>query len=108
MRLESNDYRVITATNGKEALRKIEEEKPDAVLLDIMMPGISGLEVLKRIRKKDKLLPVFMITAFSDEQRFKEARALGASGFIVKTSSLQKEVENLTSALRLIDKYRQD
>ena len=105
MRLEANDYEVITATNGKEALKKIQVEKPDAVLLDILMPKLNGLETLKRIRKKDKALPVFMVTAFSDEERFQQARELGASGFILKTSSLKKEIENLTRALRLAERY---
>jgi len=72
------------------------------------MPKMDGLEALKRIRKKHKLLPVFMITAFSDEGRFKEARELGASGFIVKTSSIKKEIENLTRALQIAGKFKSE
>ncbi|MFH1046134.1 MAG: response regulator [Candidatus Omnitrophota bacterium] len=106
LRLEANDYEVITATDGKEALRKIKSDKPDAVLLDVMLPKLDGLETLKRIRKMDKTLPVFMMTAFSDESRFRQAKELGASGFILKTSSLAKEIENLTSALKLAEKFR--
>lgn len=106
MRLEANDYEVIIAANGKEALKKIEQERPDAVLLDILMPQLNGLKALEIIRRKDKDLPVFMISAFSDEKRFKLARKLKASGFIVKTSDLKKEVENITSVLRVADKYR--
>ncbi|MFH1246047.1 MAG: response regulator [Candidatus Omnitrophota bacterium] len=106
MRLEKNKYDVITAANGKEALEKLENDSPDAVLMDILMPKLDGLQTLKKIRKKNKDLPVYIITAFSNEERFKLARKLGASGFIVKTSDLQKEIKNITSVLRMADKYK--
>lgn len=105
MRLEANNYEVIAVQTGEEALEKIKSEKPAAVLLDILMPGIDGLEVLKRIRKIDEKLPVYIITAFSTEERFKVANKFGASGFIVKTDDLAKEVENITSALDMASKY---
>jgi len=87
-------------------LEKINKEKPNAVLLDVLMPGIDGLGVLKKIRKTDKDLPVYIITAFSNEERFKVANKLGASGFIVKTVDLKKEIENITTALNLSDKFK--
>lgn len=105
-RLEADDYDVTTAVNGEEALNYIKNSKPDVVLLDVLMPGIDGLEVLKRIRKIDDSLPVYIITAFSTDERFKEANKLGASGFIVKTDDLAKEVDNITSALDMSGKFR--
>ena len=104
-RLEADDYEVTTAANGEAALNYVKNDKPDAVLLDILMPGIDGLEVLKRIRKMDESLPVYIITAFSTDERFKEANKLGASGFIVKTDDLAKEVENITSALDMSARF---
>lgn len=106
MRLEANNYDVIAATDGKEALDKIKKNKIDAVLLDILMPGMNGLEVLKKIRKENKSLPVFIITAFSSDERFELANKFNASGFIVKTEDMQKEIENITSAISLADKYK--
>lgn len=106
IRLEENKYEVITAVDGAEALQKVEKESPDAVLLDILLPKVDGLRTLKKIREKDKDLPVYIITAFSNEERFKLARKIGASGFIVKTSDLQKEIKNITNVLRMTDKYR--
>jgi len=106
IRLEVNNYEVITASSGKEALTKIKREKPTAVLLDILMPKVDGFEVLKKIRRSNKKLPVYIITAFSNEERFKLAQKLDASGFVVKTSSLKKEIENITSMLRVAGKYR--
>ncbi len=106
LRLEANGYDVITAFNGNEALKKIKDEKVNAVFLDILMPGIDGLETLRRIRKIDENLPVYIITAFSTEERFKSADKFGASGFIVKTDDLDKQIKSIDSALGLADKYR--
>jgi len=106
VRLEASNYEVITASNGEDALNHVKNDKPDAVLLDILMPGIDGLEVLRRIRKTDESLPVYIITAFSTEERFKVANKFGASGFIVKTDDLAKEVDNITSALDMSSKFR--
>lgn len=104
-RLEANDYEVTTAANGEEALNYVKNSKPDAVLLDILMPGIDGLEVLRKIRKMDDSLPVYIITAFSTDERFKAANKLGASGFIVKTDDLAREVDNITSALDMSARF---
>ncbi|MCX5698449.1 MAG: response regulator [Candidatus Omnitrophica bacterium] len=106
LRLEANNYEVITALNGKEGLEKVKQEKPDAVLLDILMPELDGLRVLKRIRRENKNLPVFIITAFSNEERFKVANKLNASGFIVKTRDLQQEVDNINSILNIAPQYK--
>ena len=99
LRLEESNYKVITASNGREALNELTREKPDAVLLDILMPELDGLNVLERIRKEDKALPVFIITEFSNEELPKLAKRLNASGFIVKTRDLKKEVESITNVL---------
>ena len=106
IRLEANNYEVITALNGKEGLEKVKQEKPDAVLLDILMPEVDGLRVLRRIRRDNKNLPVFIITAFSNEERFKLANNLKASGFIVKTSDLKQEVDNINSILNIAPQYK--
>ncbi len=106
IRLEANNYEVITALNGKEGLEKVKQEKPDAVLLDILMPELDGLRVLRRIRRDNKNLPVFIITAFSNEERFKVANKLHASGFIVKTADLKQEVDSINSILNIAPQYK--
>lgn len=105
-RLEASNYEVVTATTGREALDKVKSYKVDAVLLDILLPDMDGINVLKEIRKIRKNMPVFIITAFSNEERFKLANKFNASGFIVKTDDLKSEVEHITSVLRLSDQFK--
>ncbi len=106
LRLEVNGYEVLTATGGREALEKVRLERPDAVLLDIQMPKMDGIKVLKELRKIDENLPVFMLTGSTDQKRFEQANRLKASGFIIKTSDLQREIDNITSAIRVASRYR--
>lgn len=67
--LESKPYRVITALSGGEGLKKAREEKPDLVLLDIIMPGVDGFQVCQQLKKDPQLaqIPVIMITSFSEK-----------------------------------------
>ncbi|HPM43127.1 MAG TPA: response regulator [Candidatus Omnitrophota bacterium] len=104
-RLE-DQYDIVTASDGEEALAMVDTEHPDAVLLDLVMEGMDGLEVLRIIRKSNKNLPVFMMTAFSDLERVSESNKLKSSGFIVKTDNIEKQLRCIQSALGLSDKYR--
>ncbi len=104
--LENNNYDVSVASSGEEALEKYAREKPSAVLLDIMMPGINGLEVLEKIRKEDRNIPVFITTAFTSEERLKTANKLNATGFILKTGNFKDQVANISEAIRLFEKYK--
>jgi len=105
-RLAANKYDVVTANDGESALLKWKKEKPDAVLLDIMMPHIDGLTVLKKIREEDKYLPIFIITAFSNEARVQFANKLNANGFIIKTSDLQQEIDKITATIEISAKFK--
>lgn len=105
-KLAKDEYEITTVSNGRDGLGAIEANRPDAVILDLVMENMDGLEVLKEIRKKHKTLPVFMLTAFSDDKRFLEANRFKASGFIVKTGDLEKELKVLHSAVGISDKYR--
>lgn len=107
MRFEASGYDVIVANSGEQVVETVKKERPDAVLLDIMMPGVDGLTILKQIRVLDEKLPVFMVTAFSNEERVKLAAKLNASGFIVKSrQDLAEEIKNITSAIEIADKYK--
>lgn len=82
--LETKGYGVITSNSGEDALEKVKNEKPDVILLDIRMPGIGGIEILKRIREFDKDVGVIMVTAVKEEETGKEALKLGADEYITK------------------------
>lgn len=77
-------FTVLIATNGEEALSIVKREKPKIVFLDIRMLGLSGLEVLKEIKKIDNTTKVIMVTVMDDEKTKNEAKRLGADEFVTK------------------------
>jgi DNA-binding NtrC family response regulator len=82
--LTHKGYSVVAANDGREALRKVELSRPDLIILDYMMPDLSGLEVLKELRKKENDTPVLMITAYGTMERAVEAMKEGAYDFITR------------------------
>ena len=82
--LTHEGYSVLAASDGREALRKIESSRPDLIILDYMMPDLSGLEVLKELRKRENDTPVVMITAYGTMERAVEAMKEGAYDFITR------------------------
>ena len=87
-------YEVYTALDGYTAINKVKEVCPDLVMLDIVMPGISGMEVLKEIKKLNPKTGVIMITAVPDQEIITESIDLGAYDCIRKPMDL-KHVENV-------------
>jgi CheY-like chemotaxis protein len=102
------DYDVIPAPGGKEALQKISEEKPDVVLLDIMMPEISGYEVCAKIKQDEstRFIPVVMVTALSDIEDKIKAIEAGADDFLTKPINSLELRTRVRSLLRI--KYYHD
>jgi two-component system, NtrC family, response regulator AtoC len=82
--LSHTGYVVETASDGREALRKVESSRPDLIILDYMMPDLSGLEVLEELRKRENDTPVVMITAYGTMERAVEAMKEGAYDFITR------------------------
>ncbi|MCM8776499.1 MAG: response regulator [Candidatus Omnitrophica bacterium] len=98
--LMERDMVVFSAGSGEEALEIMSREKPDIVLLDIMMPGMDGLELLSKIKQLYPKTSVIMITALNDEVKVHKAKKLGAQNYILKPFSLgylEKELTKLIS-----------
>jgi DNA-binding response OmpR family regulator len=86
--LTAKGYEVVAASSGEEALRILKQEQPRLMLLDIRMPVMSGLEVLKRAREIDQEVGIIMVTAVDQESIGREALSLGAFDYIVKPLDL--------------------
>jgi len=101
-------YRVQTAADGQEALRYIQNEKIDLVTLDLRMPGLSGIEVLKEIKKRDDDIEVIVITAYGTPQNAQEATRYGAGDFISKPFNISDLLSTVSKSIeRRSDKLRQ-
>lgn len=95
--LKNNGYEsIVEACNGKEAIEKFKSEKPALLLLDIIMPEMDGIEVLKQIGKEAKIL---IISAIGQEGMIQEAKDNGALGFIVKPFENDKVAEEIKKVL---------
>ncbi len=97
--LTDEGFKVLIAANGYEALKLIESELPDLVLLDIWMPGIDGLETLKEIKKENPSLPVVMITGHGTIETAVDSTKIGAYDFIEKPLSIDKVIVAINNAL---------
>jgi len=89
--LSIEGYEVATAPDGEEALRVVGDVRPSLVILDVMMPGMDGIEVCRRIKQGPQTshIPVLMFTALSRDEDVESGRAAGADRFISKPFSLQ-------------------
>lgn len=87
---------LLTALDPQEGMHKIQEELPDAVLLDLMFPGGSGIELLQEIKKDPKIknIPIIIFTIVGDENVKKQALELGAADYIVKGTLSVREMVN--------------
>ena len=99
-RLRASRYAVVTALTGREALGKAGHDKPDLILLDILMPDMDGYQVLRRLKEKDetKRIPVIMLTVKKWSEDIEKAVEGGAADYIVKPfepHDLLKKIEGV-------------
>lgn len=100
--LEGRGYTVLTASNGAEALTIVEKERPQLILLDLLMPGMNGLEVLQRIGKIHSRARIVMLTAVGDVEVAERALRRGAFDYITKPVDLRYlELAILTALAQL-------
>ena len=101
-RIKAEGAIVIQAQDGEEALAQAREDHPHIILLDIMMPKVNGLEVLKQLKSDEATakIPIILLSALADEEKKKLAFSLGAADYIVKSETLPVDViEKIQKAL---------
>ena len=101
-RLQESGYRVRAEENGLDALSAIEEEAPDLLLLDVMLPGLDGIDVCRQVRASKPLLYIIMLTAKTDEMDRVVGLEVGADDYVTKPFSLSELVARVRSALRRV------
>ena len=102
-RLAARDYDIVTATDGDEALAIVEQEAPDLILLDVMMPRVDGFEVARRIKENSELpfIPIIMQTALDSSERRVEGLDAGADDYITKPIDFAELEARIRSLLRI-------
>lgn len=108
---DENEYDIITSHSGEDALEKVKSFKPTLILLDIKMPGMDAIEVLRQVRKFDKAVGIIMLTAIIDKDVADEAFRIGADDYIskpVQVSFLESRIFLDIMARRIIRKKYRD
>jgi DNA-binding response OmpR family regulator len=105
-RLLSEGYRVVVASDGPQAIEASKRERPDLVVLDLMLPGMDGLEVCKEIQRDD-WVPVLMLTARTEEADKVAGFAVGADDYLTKPFSLRELVVRVKAILRRKERMQQ-
>ncbi len=106
--LKSAGYVVVSASNGPDGIHKVWEEKPDLVILDIVMPGMDGFDVCKVLRddESNNLMPIIMLTAQDDEDDKLTGLELGADDYIIKPFNPRELISRVNNTLKRIDRNR--
>ena len=99
-RLKMRDLDATTAHNGEQALSVVKEGEPDVIVLDLKMPGMDGIEVLRRVRKAYPSVEVIILTGHGSEKDEEVARSLGAFDYMKKPVDLDKLVPRIKSAFK--------
>jgi DNA-binding response OmpR family regulator len=105
-RLASEGFRVVVAEDGPRAIRAARDERPDLVVLDLMLPGMDGLEVCQELQR-DQWVPVLMLTARTDEADKVAGFAVGADDYLTKPFSLRELVVRVKAILRRKERMQQ-
>ncbi|MEO8583887.1 MAG: response regulator transcription factor [Flavitalea sp.] len=103
MNLTIPSFRLSSCRYGEEALDKLSSEKFDLIILDIMLPGIDGVEVCKKIREKDDLTPILMLTSRSEELDKVLALELGADDYVTKPFGIKELIARIKALIRRSD-----
>ncbi len=98
-RLELRGLQARAALNGEAALQMIEADTPEIVILDVMMPGIGGFEVLRRIKAQHPQLPVILLTGRGSEKEGVKGMQLGAFDYLMKPLNIEELIKKMQEAI---------
>lgn len=99
LRLKASGYEVLISPDGVSGINRFKQDSPDLVILDIMMPGLSGLDTLRELKQLDPRVPVIMLTAYGTPQSAIEALKLGAYDHLAKPFNNETLLEIIEKAL---------
>jgi len=99
-RLQLRDLDARAVYNGEQALHTIHDDVPDVILLDLKMPGMDGLEVLRRVKRAHPQIEVVMLTGHGSEKDAEMAERLGAFGYLLKPLAIDEILQTLTQAYK--------
>ncbi|MEW6586165.1 MAG: response regulator [Nitrospirota bacterium] len=105
-RLQLRNFDVRAASNALEALASINSDTPDVVVLDLKMPGMGGIEILKTIKKIDRTIEVILLTGHGDRESVQEGMQSGAAEYIMKPIDIEELISKINSAKVKGDKNR--
>ncbi|MGC8824577.1 MAG: response regulator [Bacteroidales bacterium] len=99
--LSDEGYEVVVCEQAKSALKSLQKEKPNLIILDLMMPGMDGFDLLQSMKAQAELanIPVIMLTANASEESEKRARSLGVKAFLSKPAGIKDIIEAVKDVL---------
>ncbi len=104
--LEGKGYQVLTAEDGEQAVQVMAHQPPDVIVMDLLLPGIDGIELTRRIRK-DSAVPIIFLSAIGEEQKKIDALEAGADDYVTKPFSVDELLARIKSVLRRVAGSRQ-
>lgn len=101
VKFNQEGFDVTTAENGLEAIKKLEKDTPDVILLDVIMPYMDGMEVLRKIKSSNdwKDIPIIMLTNISEKEKVNEGMKQGVSDYLIKSHFTPSEVVQKVNVL---------
>lgn len=106
--LAYEEYTVVTAHNGREALEAVERDAPDLIILDVMLPDLDGWEICRRIKADYKSLPVLMLTAKDEVENRVKGLDLGADDYVIKPFALDELLARIRAQLRRNNRMKEE
>ena len=102
-KLELEGFKVISASDGEKALRVVSKEKPDLILLDLLLPKLNGLDFLKKLREDKLEIPVMVLSNLSKKEDIERCLALGVKAYLIKAHFVPSEV--VTKIKEILEEY---